>query len=114
MTPDEFKKIRDEQNRIIDHAREIMNSAREIAEKCELPSALRPATPADIVANAILWYPRFTRRKWLIVDEVLYPSDAFKAFCDDLGSRYGLDGAFVEIKSGPTPPAPAAAEQEPQ
>ena len=109
MTPKEFLQIRDEQLAIVGQSRARINAARAIADKCALPHNLRPATARDIVVNAILWYPHFSRNKWLVVDEVLYPNDAFKAFCADDGNRYGLDDAFVEIESGPTPLALDAA-----
>jgi len=66
---------------------------------------LRPATAADIVEGAIIWYPRWEEdedddvRSWRRVEEVYYPSDQWKAYCADCGCRYGLDGAFVEVET---------------
>lgn len=97
MKPQEFLKIQKEQQQIIEKSRAIISKARDEANKCELPANLRQATPRDIVVGAVLWYPRFSGTKWLIIDEVLHPSDAWKAFCADDGCRYGLDGAFVDV-----------------
>lgn len=96
MKPKDFLKIRDEQYKIIESSHAIINKARDDARKSDLPNNLRPATPRDIIVGAIIWYPRFSESKWLIVDEVLHPNDNWKAFCADDGCRYGLDGAFVE------------------
>lgn len=65
--------------------------------------ALRVATPADIVVGALLWYEREedgdegNPHYWCIVEDVLRPSDAWKAFTAHDGCRYGLDGAMVEV-----------------
>lgn len=71
------------------------------------PVHLRPATPADVVVNAVLWYPRHdfgTLQTWRIVREVRDPQDAWKAYIADDGCRYGLDGAFVraELEAEPS------------
>lgn len=72
-------------------------------EKAEPTGALRVAVPADIVVGALLWYEREedgdegNPHYWCIVDEVLRPSEAWKAFTAHDGCRYGLDGAMVEL-----------------
>jgi hypothetical protein len=108
MTPEEFLRLRDEQAMNIYAARLKILEARRLANECELPCNLRAATPRDVVVDAVLWYPHL-EPKWFIVDEVLYPNDAFKAFIADDGCRYGLNGAFVEV--GRYSP-PSAAEEE--
>lgn len=65
-------------------------------ETCTPPDEMRPAEAADIVPGAELWYPR--HEEWHIVLEVHHPSDPWKAFSATDGDRYGLDGAFVEVK----------------
>jgi len=83
-------------------AMEVERLAEKKAQEAELPNNLRKAEPSDIVGGAIIWYPRFQdedpdSRGWNIVDEVLKPADAYKAYCAHDGCRYGLYGAFVEI-----------------
>ena len=83
-------------------AMEVERLAEKKAERAPLPSNLTEAKPGDIVGGAIIWYPRFQdedpdSRRWKIVDEVLKPADAYKAYCAHDGCRYGLYGAFVEI-----------------
>lgn len=64
-----------------------------------LPKKLRPARSEDVVVGAILWYKRGDAGHfWQMVDEVLHPDDAFKAYVAADGCRYGLDGAFVEVE----------------
>jgi hypothetical protein len=71
--------------------------AYEDAELAALPSKLRPAEERDVIEGAVLWYPHWQDKKWVIVDEVRDPSDEFKAYCSEDGCRYGLHGAFVEV-----------------
>lgn len=59
---------------------------------------LRPATAADIVVDAVLFYPDTSDHAaswWCVVDEVLNPASDFKAFVDLSGCRHGLHGAHV-------------------
>jgi hypothetical protein len=74
---------------------------RDLLEGCELPKKRRPATPADVVVDAVLWYERGDDGPFCtLVFEVYGAADNFKGYCDELsGSRYGLDGAYVEIVS---------------
>jgi len=75
--------------------------ALEALEDAPLPENLRPATPADIVEDAILWYPPVNGRDfhyWMRVGKVMYPDDDFRAYVSHDGGRYGLRGAFVEVE----------------
>jgi hypothetical protein len=85
----------------IKDATENLKRAEEAAESAELPKSLRPAEARDIVVGEIVWYPRWKvdggDRCWSLVEEVLRPSDEWKAYCSHDGCRYGLDGAFIEI-----------------
>lgn len=65
----------------------------------KLPDNYRMAKPSDIVPGAFIWYDECAYHDVLrkLVDEVLNPSDMWKAYCASDGCRYGLDGAFVEI-----------------
>jgi len=102
MTPEEFREVERRQHGVIAAAQSAIEAAREAAEACPVPERLRPATERDIVVGAILWYPRWAEdgyAPWSVVEEVLRPGDAFKAYAYQ-GARYGLDGAFVEVKDG--------------
>lgn len=93
---------RDEASSLRNRAMNLESSVEKAAEAAPLPDSLRPATKEDIVVGAVIWYPRWHKedpsgRCWNIVDQVLFPSDAFKAYCAHEGCRYGLDGAFVEL-----------------
>lgn len=82
-------------------ARNKASAAEEAAEKAELPASLRPAEPRDIVEGAILWYPSGVYNDydfWQYVSEVHSPDSPWKAYTANDGSRYGLDGAFVEVE----------------
>jgi len=71
------------------------------AARLPLPERLRPATAADVVEGAILWYPPTELRPthcWKRVDEVMKPDDAWKGYVSHDGCRYGLRGAFVEVE----------------
>ncbi len=81
----------------VEEARDAADQAYEDAAFAALPTNLRPATAADIVVGAVIWYPSWDERKWAIVEEVRYPNDDWKAYCSHDGCRYGLHGAFVEI-----------------
>src|SRR4051794_39156218 len=75
--------------------------AYEAAMGAPLPARLRPATAADIVEDAIIWYPLREGRDyhcWSRVHQVMCPDDDFKAYLSHDGARYGLDGAFVEVE----------------
>ena len=58
---------------------------------------LRPATAADIVEGAIIWY-MVDVPYWKHIEYVSYPSDLYKGFTAEDGCRYGLEDAYVEIK----------------
>ena len=87
-----------------DKARLREREAEDRADMAMLPKNLRPAKAKDIVEGAVIWYPEWKTddpeddsRAWNIVNEVLRPSDPFKAYVAHEGCRYGLDGAFVEL-----------------
>lgn len=72
----------------------------EEAQKQPIPDNLRPATPEDITMGNILWYKDGDEGAfWTFIVEVINPSRLFKAYTDYNGCRYGLDGAFVEVKT---------------
>lgn len=104
MTPQEFVKLRAEQEAIIKAAQEKIDEAEEQAHECPPPTHTRPAVADDIVPNAVIWYLRDKYNNgdyWTIVEEPLHYGDAFKAYIDHEGCRYGLEGAYVEV-SPPT------------
>jgi hypothetical protein len=78
---------------------EAVELAERAADAAPVPAKLRPATSRDIVEGAILWYPHWDGRKWACVDEVIRPSDDWKAYSAHDGCRYGLEGAFVEVET---------------
>ena len=99
MTPQEFKEIRNVQQVIIDRAEKIINTAFESAMTSSLPENLRPATSKDIIEGAIIWYKHGDNGHfWQIVENVLRPSDPYKAYCAEDGCRYGLDDAWIEVQ----------------
>ena len=48
-----------------------------------LPARLRPATAADIMLDAVLWYPHWEGKQWAVVDEMRRPHDDCKAYESD-------------------------------
>lgn len=61
----------------------------------------RPATPEDIIEGSTIYILGDDGELHkMIIDEVHKPSDAWKGFCADDGSRYGLDNSFVEDTPG--------------
>ena len=96
LTPHDFIRIKGEQHKISHEAYRAINDAFEQAVKCPLPDCLRPATPADVIAGAVIWKPDFDGDcKWCIIQEVLRPNDDFKAWVS-YGCVYGLHEAYVE------------------
>lgn len=93
---------------------QLVEDAELLASFAPLPEDLRPATPEDIQCGAVIWYPERRieyplnvlnpnesgdandARCWEVVEDVLRPSDAWKAYNAKSGSRYGLDGAEDE------------------
>ena len=69
----------------------------DLAKAAPFPEHLRPATALDVQPGNILYYLVGEGSYWQIVDEVLRPSDAYKAYVAEDGCRYGLEDAFVEI-----------------
>jgi len=61
---------------------------------------LRPATANDVTEGEMFWYPNTKDPNdtySCVIDTVLRPHDPHKAYMSG-GARYGLDGAFVEVK----------------
>ncbi len=77
-------------------ASEAARVAEKMAQAARLPNVVRYANDKDIIKGAILWYADDSVY-WLMVEEVLRPSDPYKAYIAHDGCRYGLDGAFVEV-----------------
>ena len=94
MHPREYLSIRKRAERNIRRLERIQLDAIGSALGYPTPNNLRPAVAGDIVVDQVLWYPG-DEEHWTIVEEVLRPNDAFKAYMWG-GGRYGLDGAFVE------------------
>jgi hypothetical protein len=99
MTPKEYVRLNHYLDTMINFIRELRNAALTEAKKSPLPKRLKPAQAWDITRGAIIWYPDGDEGPfWCIVENVSAPNDPFKAFDDEITrSRYGLDGAFVEI-----------------
>jgi len=97
MTPKFFLKLRKRQQFIIDICNTTIASGYELAKECPLPQRLRQATPEDITVGQILWYDDKYWTGWKAVEEVLHPSDRWKAYVAEDGCRYGLDGAMIEL-----------------
>jgi len=70
------------------------------AKRARPPKNIRKAEASDIVVGALIWYPQESYdnefEPWAIVEEVLHPSDDWKAYTDHKGCRRGLRGAFVQ------------------
>ncbi len=72
-----------------------------------LPENIRAVTSADIVKDAVIWFPDYGVAAedgldgvayWKVIKEVLDPKHQFKAYVTYNNNRYGLDeGGFVEI-----------------
>ena len=88
---------RDRNQVIIDAARKRIARAKYLADKSPKPDNLRPATAEDIVIDAIIWFEGYNGWMWRVVEGLGYHGDRFKAYDSD-GCRYGLDGAFMEVK----------------
>ena len=100
MTPSEFLKIKVAMEQVITDARKKIYDSRVLTEGTPPPRNRRPATPRDIIIGSIIWHERdrdYGGDFWNIVEEVLRPGDAFKAYNADDGCRYGLDGAYIDI-----------------
>ena len=96
FTPENYKNACKWQHRKIREAEREIERARKAASECPVPKNIRPANVGDVHPGVVFWYPDRDGPKWCIVEEVLHPSDSFKAFMAD-GSRYGLEGAYVEV-----------------
>jgi hypothetical protein len=101
MTPLEYLQIESEQQEIIKAAQKKINDAREIAGECPPPVKRRKAEAGDIQPGAIIWHARdedYGGDYWHIVMVPRRYGDPQKAYVADNGSRYGLEGAYVEVE----------------
>lgn len=96
LHPKEFQRLEAIQDDIIEAAEAKKSCLFDRAQEHPVPKKLRPATPSDVVEGAIFWMPHWDNGKWCIVEEVLNPNSALKAFVW-LGCRYGIESAFVEV-----------------
>jgi hypothetical protein len=66
------------------------------------PEKLRPAEPKDVVVGVVLYYPEIfdddALRVWNFVEEVHKPDDPYTGYTAHDGCRYGIEGAFIELK----------------
>lgn len=98
ITPSEYLR---EESRIGSKIQELnlyLENLHEKAQEFKMhKSKLRPVLPSDIFGGNVIYY--FDKEDvssfWNVVEEVLYPSDDFKAYVYN-GCRYGLLGAYVE------------------
>jgi len=99
ITPQHYQTIKELTAQKIDELLCALEAMKEEAENCPEPAVLTQATAANIIEGSIIWYVTDDELQtcWVIVEEVLNPSDEFKAFCADDGCRYGLDGAYIEV-----------------
>jgi hypothetical protein len=101
MTPKQYLELKRQKESEIATLRAEIEEAWMESNRTPRPENLRPAEARDIVLGAVIWYnvgpddyyP--TEWGWFEVEEVLRPSDDWKAFTTD-GCRRGLYGAFVE------------------
>ena len=93
MSPEEFVKIREE------HFKDILKIKNKIKKLKELvdnsPKNLIPATSNDIKVGNVIWLDGDNGLVWMIIEEVLKPTDMFKAFIAEDGCRYGLDSCYI-------------------
>jgi hypothetical protein len=98
MTPQEFVEYEKRMLNEIDRINLDIEKAFASVDNT-LPTNLRMATPEDIKTEQIIWYKEGDDGPfWKIVKRVLNPSDLFKAYCAEDGSRYGLDDAWIAIE----------------
>ena len=103
MCPKDFVKLRHSIHTIIHDWHAYIDSVYATVYNTPIPASIRPATAADIVVGAIIWYPDRTNdldaANWQEVVEVLKPRDDWKGYVNHTGSRYGLYHAFVEVEN---------------
>jgi hypothetical protein len=97
MTPEAFNRFRETQEERIRVIQDSIDRAMRVAWRARPPKTkLRPAVPKDIKPGQIIWHGGDNRDwYWNTVEEVLHPSDKFKAYVAEDGCRYGLDQAWV-------------------
>ena len=94
MSPEEYVKIREK------HFKDILKIKNKIKKLEALvdntpPMDLIQAVPIDIQVGALVWIDGDDGFVWKVIEEVLKPTDMFKAFTAEDGCRYGLDGCYV-------------------
>jgi hypothetical protein len=108
MTPKQYLELKRQKESEIAALRAEIEEAWMESNRTPPPENLRPAEARDIVLGAVIWYnvgpddyyP--TEWGWYEVEEVLRPSDDWKAFTAG-GCRMGLCGAFVENTTAHSP-----------
>lgn len=102
MHPDTFVQVRRSLEIAMSRIRDEIARAEREAHLYPPPRWRRAATPEDVVFGQVIWHERSEEDGgdyWHVVDQVRDPNDAFKAYVADDGCRYGLDGAYVEVRS---------------
>lgn len=98
MTPEEYLKIKEEQNAIIKLAEDKISDARDKADRAKPPiKLLRRAKAEDIRPGLIVWHDCGENNwVWHVIYEPRHYGDDWKAYVADDGCRYGLHGAWVK------------------
>ena len=100
-TPTQFRNLKRQFDASIQVYRDAIDAAYNMAQKQKIPDDenLVHARSSHIVEGQILWYKDGDEGAfWAMVIEVLAPADEDKAFISMDGCRYGVDGAFVDIR----------------
>jgi hypothetical protein len=107
MNPKRYLEIKTTMEITIESLRGMIHEALTQASHCPIPANLRPATPADVMEGAVMWFPEWSAdgRQWSIVSSVYDVEDPWKAWMDEDGSRHGLRGAFIEVNAIALAPA---------
>ncbi len=102
---DIFKQITEKELEIAQLKKELVELELQ-AQRIPYPEKTRPATRADIVVGAIVWYrshvdadEEYPCAGWHEVCDVLFPDSDWKAYVAEDGCRYGLHDAEIEIDS---------------
>jgi len=98
MTPKEYWEIRKKLDAEIDKLSMQIMDAYRAAYACPPPAHLRPATGADVVDDAIIWYPEH-EQSWVVVSENILtsPSTGQPVGFWFEGQIFDLNAAFVEV-----------------
>jgi hypothetical protein len=100
VTPEDYVAVLKREEAVRQRSWEREGATMVRARECDVPEKLRPATSADIIKYAVIWYPegQFDDRFWCIVNEPLGPDYWDAAYIAEDGCNYDLDGAYVEIE----------------